>query len=155
MPAVLRRAAGARLVIVGHGPYEAALREQVDQLGLSESVSFVSYGPEDRDLMGALVRSANVAVLLSEYEAHPVAVMEALAEGVDVVVAATSGMTELGRDGLVTTVALETSGEELADVLLRVAGEHRWSSGAPELPSWDDCADALAALYREVATCES
>ena len=155
MPAVLRRAPGARLAIVGHGPYETALREQVDQLGLSESVSFVSYGPDDRDLMGALVRSANVAVLLSEYEAHPVAVMEALAEGVDVVVAATSGMTELGRDGLVTTVALDSSGEELADVLLKVADEHRWSSGAPALPSWDDCADALAALYREVATCES
>ena len=155
MPAVLKRAAGARLVIVGHGPYEAALREKVDHLDLSESVSFVSYGPEDRDLMGALVRSANVAVLLSEYEAHPVAVMEALAEGVDVVVAATSGMTELGRDGLVTTIALETSGEELAEVLLRVAGEHRWSSGAPALQSWDDCADALAAIYREVAMCES
>jgi glycosyltransferase involved in cell wall biosynthesis len=151
MPAVLEHAADARLVIVGGGPYEAALREQVDRLSLDSSVSFASYGPADRDLMGALVRSADVAVLLSEYEAHPVAVMEALAEGVDVVVSATSGMIELGRDGLVTTVDLETSSEELARVLLEAARSNRWSAGAPTLQSWDDCADALAALYREVA----
>jgi glycosyltransferase involved in cell wall biosynthesis len=151
MPAVLRQAAEARLVIVGGGPYEGALKEQVSELGLEASVSFASYGPDDRDLMGALVRSADVSVLLSEYEAHPVAVMEALAEGVEVVVSANSGMTELGRDGLVTTVDLAVTDEELARVLLEAARSNRWGDGPPTLQSWDDCADALAALYREVA----
>jgi glycosyltransferase involved in cell wall biosynthesis len=151
MPAILQQAADARLVVVGGGPYEGALKEQVSELDLEASVSFASYGPDDRDLMGALVRSADVSVLLSEYEAHPVAVMEALAEGVEVVVSANSGMTELGRDGLVTTIDLAVTDEELARVLLEAARSNRWGDGPPTLQSWDDCADALAALYREVA----
>jgi glycosyltransferase involved in cell wall biosynthesis len=101
--------------------------------------------------MGALVRSANVVVLLSEYEAHPVAVMEAVAEGIDVVVAATSGLTELGRDAIVTTVALDAPASRVAEALLEAAKEHRWAAGPPALHTWDDCADELAALYREVA----
>jgi glycosyltransferase involved in cell wall biosynthesis len=151
MPDILKREPGARLVIVGTGPYEPELRKQLVDLDLEGSVSFVSYGPADRDLMGALVRSANVVVLLSEYEAHPVAVMEAVAEGIDVVVAATSGLTELGRDGIVTTFALYAPASKVAEVLLEAAKEHRWAAGPPALHTWDDCADELAALYREVA----
>jgi glycosyltransferase involved in cell wall biosynthesis len=150
MPDVLRHQPDARLVIVGTGPYEPELRSQVAELRLAAAVSIVSYAAADRDLMGALVRSANVVVLLSEYEAHPVAVMEALAEGVDVVVAATSGLTELGRDGLVTTVALDAPASQVAGVILEAAREHRWADGPPPLHSWDDCADELAVLYREV-----
>jgi len=151
MPYVLNSAPSARLVIVGSGPYEPELRKQVADLGLGDSVSLVSYGPSERDLMGALVRSADVVVLLSEYEAHPVAVMEAVAEGIDVVVSATSGLTELGRDGIVTTVDLDAPPGKVADALLEAAQARRWAAGPPALHTWDDCADELAALYREVA----
>ncbi len=87
------------------------------------------------------MRSANVVALLSEYEAHPVAVMEALAEGVDVVVAATSGMNELGREGLVRTVDLAACPETVADALLTAAEEHRWAAGPAALPSCTDMVD--------------
>jgi glycosyltransferase involved in cell wall biosynthesis len=150
MPHLLKAEPGAHLVIVGTGPYESDLRKQLSDLKLHDSVTFASYGPADRDLMGALVRSADAVVLLSEYEAHPVAVMEAVAEGVDVVVSATSGLTELGRDGIVTTVELDAPAIEVAKVILDATREHRWADGPPALQSWDDCADELAALYREV-----
>jgi hypothetical protein len=68
-----------------------------------------------------------------------------------VVAADTSGLHELGESGLVTLVPLEASGEDVASVLLREARANRWAAGPPSLPTWDDCADALVDLYREVA----
>ena len=59
--------------------------------------------------MGKLVADADVFCLLSEYEAHPVAVMEALGAGTKALVADTSGLSELGRAGLATTIALEAT----------------------------------------------
>jgi glycosyltransferase involved in cell wall biosynthesis len=155
MPALLAHAPRARLVVVGRGEFEPVLRDMVSTLDLDAIVSIVSYAAEDRALMGALVRSANVVTLMSEYEAHPVAVMEALAEGIDVVVADTSGLSELGREGLVTTIDLGAPPETLADALLVASQEHRWAAGPPALPTWDDCAEALIATYREVARCGS
>jgi len=50
-------------------------------LGIGDAVSFAAFGSSDRSAFGALVRSADVVALLSEYEAHPVAIMESLATG--------------------------------------------------------------------------
>jgi len=72
-----------------------------------------------------------------------------------VVAAATSGLTELGRSGLVELVELGASDEVVAKSLLLAAAERRWQSGPPSLPTWDDCAGRLVALYREVLGCES
>ena len=66
------------------------------------------------------MRSSDVVVLLSEYEANPVAVMEALALGRKVVVADTSGLTELATKGYATAVPLSVQPAELAKVLVSV-----------------------------------
>ena len=60
--------------------------------------------PTQRGGLGALLRSSDVVALLSDYEANPVAVMEALALGRKVVVADTSGLSELASEGLATAV---------------------------------------------------
>lgn len=151
MPHVLDAAPGARLVVAGAGPYEAELRGLIERLGLDEAVTIERFGTDRRGELGALVARSDAVALLSEYEAHPVALMEALAAGVDVVAAATSGMTELGRAGLVDLVEADASDEAVAATLLRAAESRRWSAGPPALPTWDDCADRLAALYEEIA----
>jgi len=89
-----------------------------------------------------------VVCLLSDYEAHPVAVMEALGTGAKALVADTSGLTELGREGLATVVPLELPPRELSAAVLKLAAEP--PSPPPPIPTWEDCARHLEELYREV-----
>jgi glycosyltransferase involved in cell wall biosynthesis len=149
LPAILEQAPNARLALVGSGPYEEPLRAMAAQLGVSEQVSICGFGPERRAAMGKLVADADVFCLLSEYESHPVAVMEALGAGTKALVADTSGLSELGRAGLATTIALEATAEQVAAAALAVAAAA--PHPPPVIPSWDDCAEQLHRLYREVA----
>jgi glycosyltransferase involved in cell wall biosynthesis len=149
LPVILAQAPDARLVLVGSGPYEQPLRTMVSELGVSDRVSICGFGPERRAAMGKLVADADVFCLLSEYESHPVAVMEALGAGTKALVADTSGLSELGRAGLATTIALEATAQQVAAAALAVAAAEPPKPSA--MPSWDDCADQLHHLYREVA----
>lgn len=148
LPALQRRSPAARLVVVGSGPYEAELRRCAEAHHVAHAVSFRSYGPDERGALGALVARADVVALLSEYEAHPVALMEALGVGTPVVAADTSGMSELGRSGLLTLVPLDAPGDDVAAALASAAQADRWGDGPPPLPTWDDCAARLLDLYR-------
>ncbi len=148
LPAILAQAPNARLVIAGSGPYEQPLRAMANRLGVSDRVSICCFGPERRGAMGKLVADADVCCLLSESESHPVAVMEALMAGTKALVADTTGLSALGRDGLATTIALEAPPEQLAAAALAVAAAA--PAPPPALPSWEDCAEQLHRLYREV-----
>jgi glycosyltransferase involved in cell wall biosynthesis len=153
MPALLAEAPSARLVLVGQGPYEAALRQLARSLGVERAVDIVSFEPGRRGELGALIARADVVALLSDYEAHPVAVMEALALGRPVLVAATSGLVELASEGLARALPLDAPPGVVAQELLYAA---KAPSPPPlHLRSWDDCASDLLALYREVAQCGS
>lgn len=149
MPEILRQAPDARLELIGSGPYERNLRDLAAELSVAERVSIRGFGPGQRGQLGRVVSDADVVCLLSEYEAHPVAVMEALGSGTRALVADTSGLTELGEQGLATTIALDASPAEVAAAVLALAAAPR--AVPPPLPTWDDCAAQLLALYREVA----
>ncbi len=150
MPALLEIAPGAHLVVVGRGPYEGPLRRLAACLGVERAVTFTAFDSTQRAALGALVRSSDVVALLSDYEANPVALMEALALGRKVVVAATSGLTELATEGLATAVAPNAPSAVLAAVLARVAADP--DASAPELPTWDHCVDELLGVYAEIAS---
>lgn len=149
MPEILRRAPGARLELIGSGPFEGPLREMARDLGVAEKVTIRSFGPDERGRLGRVVSDADVVCLLSEYEAHPVAVMEAVGSGTRALVADTSGLSELGTAGLATTIALDASPQQIATAVLALAAEP--PAVAPAIPTWDGCAEQLHALYREVA----
>ncbi len=107
MPALLELAPGRTLWPSSVGArMRAASVTSSTRLGVGRAVTFTSFGERERGELGALVRSSDVVVLLSEYEANPVAVMEALALGRKVVVADTSGLTELATNGYATAVPL-------------------------------------------------
>ncbi len=148
MPALLEIAPGAHLAVIGRGSFEHQLRRLASRLGVEHAVTFTSFDATQREALGALLRSSDVVALMSEYEANPVAVMEALALGRKVVVADTSGLSELASEGLATSVALDESPRVLAGVLARVAAGP--DPAAVDLPTWDGCADRLCALYEEI-----
>jgi glycosyltransferase involved in cell wall biosynthesis len=138
----------ARVAVVGRGPYEGTLRELARRLGVEDAVTFTAFDHGERAELGSLLASSNVVTLLSEYEAHPVAVMEALGLGRRVVVADTSGLSELDRYELVRVVPLGIEPAALAAVLAEAAGAP--PAPVPALPTWDDCVAALSRLYRDV-----
>ncbi len=84
-------APGAHLTIVGSGPDEAALRTQIDALGLASSVTLRGFVENPYPLM----RAADLFVLPSRYEGFPNAALEALASGTPVLAAACPGVPDL------------------------------------------------------------
>jgi glycosyltransferase involved in cell wall biosynthesis len=99
--------------------------------------------------MANLLSRARLVVLLSDYEAHPVMVMEALALGRRVLVTDGSGLTEMVDHDAVESVSLQATPQQIAGAILV-----QMAKGGLQLPlalpSWDDCVDRLMAVYRQV-----
>jgi glycosyltransferase involved in cell wall biosynthesis len=148
-PHVLRAHPGARLRIVGTGPFESFLRQRAEQLGVTSAVEIGAVDPRRRDIMTQLFAEASLVLLLSDYEAHPIAVMEAIALGCPALVTATSGLAELADRGLAQAVPAASDTTTVAQAILANLA----NPPAPittALPSWDHCADELAAVYERV-----
>ena len=149
MPHVLSEIPNARLQVVGAGPYGPALERLVSELGLVDRVSITSLPPGERQAMADLLARAGLVVLLSEYEANPVAVMEALGLDRPVLAAYTSGLADLADQGLLRAIPLESDAREVAEAMvqeLRAPTPRR----SVVLPTWDSCADQLLAVYEDV-----
>jgi glycosyltransferase involved in cell wall biosynthesis len=99
--------------------------------------------------MADALGGAALVVLLSEYETHPLAVLEAVALGRPVLVAATPGLAELAERGLAVSIALDSSAEEVAAAVLGQL-ENPHVPRVPQLLSWEECADLHLRLYRRV-----
>ncbi len=147
MAAITRRFPDATLVIVGNGPYRDELRRLAREVA-PRNTHFRSYGSGNRAELGRLIARADAVVLLSDYEAHPVSVIEALSLGVPVLGARTSGLSELIDDDLISGVDVDASPDEIADAVASTLARAR---PTPDLPTWDACAERIADVYRSVA----
>jgi glycosyltransferase involved in cell wall biosynthesis len=150
LPTVLERRPDARLWIAGEGPYEPALRRLAERLGVADHVEIRGIPAAERQRMAAELSRAALVVLLSEYETHPLAVIEALSLGCPVLVADNSGLSELARKGLARAIPLNSSDRQVGMAVLEQLSQPRRAVNL-ELPTWDDCAADLLALYRSVA----
>jgi glycosyltransferase involved in cell wall biosynthesis len=148
-PKVLAQKPNARLRIVGTGPYEAELRQLAAASGAGDRIEIGGIAAEDRQGMAALLSQASLVVLFSEYEAHPVAVMEALSLGCSVLVSDTSGLSELAAKGWVKAIAPNSTSDEIAAAMLRQLDEPV-NPSAITLPTWDDCTRSLLNTYQGV-----
>ncbi len=137
----------AQLRILGAGPYEANLRELIKKLRLNNRVKIQYIPAEERMALSALLSTADLVLLFSEYEAHPVSIMEALSLGRKVLTSHTSGFIELEKKGLIRTVPATSSPIEIAEAMAEALN-------APEpaakvaMPTWDTCARKLEDIYR-------
>lgn len=146
-PGVLAHEPAARLWIAGAGPDEMHLRGLAHQLGVADRVEI---GATDRATMAGRLKGAALLVLLSEFESHPLAVLEAASLGVPALVADNSGMAELAQQSFARAVALDSSPAAHASAMLETMKAPR-PPARPDIPTWDACARDLGALYRTVA----
>ena len=150
LPIVQRSRPEATLHILGSGPYESQLRALVGTLGLEKSVTIECIPPDGRERMAESLSSAAVVVALSDYEAHPISIVEALSLGIPVVGLNAAGIGDLVEDGLVTGVPKDASPSIIARALVAALDGQRASRAAARLPTWDMAATELAHLYLDV-----
>lgn len=149
LPYVIRHVPEAHLVILGQGPYEVELRSLAERLGVSERVTIRHVEPADRTGMAVALGEASVVATFSDYEAHPVAVMEALSVGRPVVGYATSGVGELVSEGFVIGVMPGAPASEAAGHLVRAMTTPDVPV-LPEMPTWETATGQIAEVYRQV-----
>ena len=151
-PRVLSRFPDARLRIIGSGPYEPELRALINSLGLHRIVTIESIPSAERQRLTDLLYSAGLVVLLSEYEAHPVSVMEAVSVGRPVLVADTSGLHELAVKGLCNAIPLTTPSVGVAAAIVAhlVTDTDSHSPVGVNVINWDDCTAQLLMVYEAV-----
>lgn len=149
-PEVLAAEPGARLWIAGAGPYEPELRGLAHDLGVADRVDVRAVAAGDRAAMAAALSRTDLVVLLSDFETHPIAALEALSLGRPLLVADGSGLGELASRGLARSIAVDAPPHAAAEAMLR---ELRDPLVPPhvDLPTWDDCAAGLLSLYESVA----
>lgn len=146
LPYVMREIPEAHLLILGRGSYEGDLCKLARRLGISDRVSIKHIAPADRQGMATMLAQSSVVAALSDYEAHPVAVMEALCVARPVVGYDTAGIGELVAAGWVRGVPRGAPAAAVGKELVRAMSSPS-AVDQSQLPSWDSCADQLARVY--------
>jgi glycosyltransferase involved in cell wall biosynthesis len=116
--AVVAAFPGARLVLAGDGPEEAALRRLALELGVEGQVEFA--GVLDRDEVAARLRASSVSINPSRVDNMPNSVLEALACGVPVVSTDVGGVPYIVRDGETALLVPPADPAAMAQAILRV-----------------------------------
>jgi glycosyltransferase involved in cell wall biosynthesis len=151
LPLIRQSIPGATVTVLGSGPYERQLRDLAVRLGVADHVTFRHLLPHERSEMAGILSRSAVMAALSSYEAHPVAIMEAVVIGLPVLGFDVAGTGDLVEDGLVTGIGLDADEAEIARALVRLleAGDttpHR--APATQLPTWESCTAQIASVYR-------
>ncbi len=143
-----------RLVLVGTGDFEPALRALADELKLGGSVEFAGF--KSREEMPVMYRKAHVFVLASQSEGMSIALLEAMAAGLPVVVSDAGGTAEL-VDALNGRVAPWANVSALAQAMAAMAaddaplsqmGQH--SRAVAERFGWPAIVQAYADICRRI-----
>lgn len=115
---VRRRIPGVRLVLLGSGEEERALRGLAQRLGIGDEIQWISTCPRDR--IPAFLKCLDVFVLPSLRENQPLALLEAMAAGIPVVATDVGGVGEVighGKEGLLVSPGDRNA---LAEAVVRV-----------------------------------
>lgn len=130
MPQILKRAPDVRVLLVGGGSQEEALKQQAQQLGIADKVKFAGRVPHSEvnryyDLVDVLVYPRH-SMRLTEL-VTPLKPLEAMAQGRLFVASDVGGHKELIRDGETGVLFKAGSEQDLADKVLDLLGKpERW-----------------------------
>jgi len=140
----------AKLQVIGEGPYKPKLQELARRLGLADRVAIGGIPPERRKQMGTTLASASVIVLLSEYEAHPVAALEAISLGCSVIATNSTGFAEMAKSGLLRGIDPQASPKAIAAAIVEEIDGSPDRKRTIKIANWDDCTRNLLDIYFDV-----
>lgn len=139
-----------QLVVVGDGPRNAELRHVVAERGIADRVRFTG----DRRDVHVLLRLFDVFCLSSDWEAMPLAVLEAMAVGLPVVVTDCGALRDVVTDGIEGYVVAVGDSAAIADRLDRLAVDPalraRLGAAAGARFDKDHCIERMARRYERL-----
>jgi glycosyltransferase involved in cell wall biosynthesis len=147
---VVKRLPAARLRVLGEGPYKAELIELARRLGLQDQITIGGIPPEQRGRMAATLVGASVIVLLSDYEAHPVAALEAISLGCRVIANNSTGFAEMAAKDQLRGIDPAATPQAVADVIIEEIDDPAIRVPPAAINNWDDCTNDLLRVYRAV-----
>jgi colanic acid/amylovoran biosynthesis glycosyltransferase len=151
-----------RCEIIGEGPLEKALRDQITAAGLPTVVTLTGPLPQGEVLKrlarGALFVLPCIVEVGGGMDNLPTVVMEAMAAGLPVVSTALAGVPEMVQEGVTGLLVPEHQPVALADALAQILADQRLARSlgeagrqrAAELFTIDKSAEALRALFQQV-----
>lgn len=117
-PRIRAAVPGVRFVLIGQGPMDTQIRQQVAQLGLEDAVQLLGFiSDAERDVW---LQRASVCVFPSLYEPFGIVALEAMAAGVAVVVSDTGGLREIVQHEQTGLTAFAGNADSLADQTIRL-----------------------------------
>jgi glycosyltransferase involved in cell wall biosynthesis len=120
LPEIRRRVhKPVRLIVAGTGPFDAAYRDEVRELGCEEMVSFAGFRKDSADLMAA----ADLVVLPSVAEAFGLVLTESLYLGTPVVATRVGGIPEIVDDGVDGLLVPPGDSAALADAIVELLND--------------------------------
>lgn len=152
---VVQKGLRAKLVIAGSGPQAESLKALAHSLGIADTVEFLGRVP-NADVPNVL-RSLDVFVALSNRESFGVAVLEASACGLPVVVSNVGGLPEVVRDGITGFVVPPNDPQAAADRILQLALDDTLRSTlglngrkfVVEHYEWNVCSERMESVLRQ------
>ena len=153
MPEILRGFPDFRLVLIGEGPQEIALRQQAEELGIAERTVFIGFQPQDE--IKRWMQKAKALVLPSLEEGMGVVLLEALACGTPLVASQIDGIQDVVTPDvgvLVPPADPQALAEGLRKILTKPGSWDEMSLAARERAvshyDWDHVASQFVELYR-------
>lgn len=116
MKMVLRKAPGARLMLVGDGPDRISVERLVKRLGLEEHVMLTGF----RSDVANLLNCSDVVVLCSETESAPLTLLEGMSSGLPVIATRVGGIPEIVDDGVNGFLVQSKNPEAIAERVLEL-----------------------------------
>lgn len=150
MPALLAQHPRLKLVVIGDGVRAAALRQQIEAMGLAERVLLAG----QRSDVGALLCAFDVFALPSQTEGLSIALLEACATGLSIVTTRVGGNVEIIAEGQTGLLVPANDNTALRDALLRLLSDpplrERLGNAAQAWVRAHASATALAEAYDRV-----
>jgi glycosyltransferase involved in cell wall biosynthesis len=141
-----------RMVLVGDGPDKGKILDLIRKLSLEERVTLMS-NLTRQELLEEYSR-ASLFVMASENETYSIAVAEALAAGLKVVIPNTSGLALFVRGGYARGMDPPITPEKIAEGIMNCIEETRNNNSRSfqrYIPyTWDTVAAELERLYHQV-----
>jgi glycosyltransferase involved in cell wall biosynthesis len=145
----------ARLLVLGSGPLEQALKKEAAERQLSDKVRFMGFVEEKEKFQ--ILRMADIYVSTSQHEGFGLVFLEAMACGLPVICYDYGGQTDFLEDGKTGYLVPlnDLDGFTRRSVTLMQDAKLRWKMGQKNLQSAeglfiDNCAKHYEAVFDEV-----